>query len=209
MANGTSGWPILTTGARVEAKCRRKVWAPLRVREVRTSMQRVLRLTCETSLLAPQRQPKPARPKSHDRTIPGERLNPKRGIYAAGFTLAEGRMAICGTAHHAAPDPLGIAVAMPELSFEAIEQIGYWQNGQWALERLAFQLYPGQARYTGHFCWQAHSVSQWLFYVAFGAKRRVFPVPGACRRDRGRACQRYAPASSGWSRRLHWRRPVE
>jgi hypothetical protein len=153
-------------------------------------MQCVLRLMRENSLLALQRQPKPAGPKSHDSTIPGERLNPQRGIYAAGITLAEGRMAICGMADHAAPDRLGIAVAMPEMSLEAIEQVGYWQDGQWASERLAFQLYPGQARQTGHFCWQAHSVSQWLFYVSFGAKRRVFPVPDACRRDRG------APASA-------------
>jgi len=69
-------------------------------------------------------------------------------------------MAICGMADHAAPDRPGIAVAIPEMSFEAIEQIGYWQNGQWALERLAFQLYLRQARQTGLFCWQAHSVSQ-------------------------------------------------
>jgi len=33
------------------------VWARLRVRDVRTSMRRVLRLMRENHLLAPQRQP--------------------------------------------------------------------------------------------------------------------------------------------------------
>ena len=54
----------------------RKVWARLRVREVRTSMRRVLRLMRENDLLAPQRQPRPVEPKRHDGTILAERPNP-------------------------------------------------------------------------------------------------------------------------------------
>jgi transposase InsO family protein len=78
------------------------VWARLRVREVRTSMRRVLRLMRENDLLAPQRQPRPVEPKRHDGTILAERPNPIWGIDATvGFTLAEGRVAIFAMVDHA------------------------------------------------------------------------------------------------------------
>jgi putative transposase len=80
----------------------RKVWARLRVREVRTSMRRVLRLMRENDLLAPQRQPRPVEPKRHDGTIVAERPNPMWGIDATvGFTRAEGRVAIFAMVDHA------------------------------------------------------------------------------------------------------------
>ena len=81
----------------------RKVWARLRVREVRTSMRRVLRLMRENDLLAPQRQARPVEPKRHDGTILAERPNPMWGIDATvGFTVADGRVtifAMCGSRH--------------------------------------------------------------------------------------------------------------
>jgi len=80
----------------------RKVWARLRVREVRTSMRRVLRLMRENDLLAPQRQPQPVEPKRHDGTILAERPNQMWGIDATvGFTVAEGRVAIFAMVDHA------------------------------------------------------------------------------------------------------------
>jgi hypothetical protein len=80
----------------------RKVWARLRVREVRTSMRRVLRLMRENDLLAPQRQPQPVEPKRHDGTILAERPNPMWGTDATvGFTVAEGRVAIFAMVDHA------------------------------------------------------------------------------------------------------------
>jgi hypothetical protein len=80
----------------------RKVWARLRVREVRTSMRRVLRLMRENGLLAPQRQPQPVEPKRHDGTILAERPNQMWGIDATvGFTVAEGRVAIFAMVDHA------------------------------------------------------------------------------------------------------------
>jgi len=80
----------------------RKVWARLRVREVRTSMRRVLRLMRENDLLAPQRQPQPVEPKRHDGTILAERPNPMWGIDATvGFTVSEGRVAIFAMVDHA------------------------------------------------------------------------------------------------------------
>jgi len=102
----------------------RKVWARLRVREVRTSMRRVLRLMRENDLLAPQRQPQPVEPKRHDGTIPAERPNQMWGIDATvGFTVAEGRVAIFAMVDHAAAGVSGIPVAKRGTRFEALEPV--------------------------------------------------------------------------------------
>jgi len=102
----------------------RKVWARLRVREVRTSMRRVLRLMRENGLLAPQRQPRPVEPKRHDGTILAERPNQMWGIDATvGFTLAEGRVAIFAMVDHATAECLGIHVAKRGTRFEALEPV--------------------------------------------------------------------------------------
>jgi hypothetical protein len=78
------------------------VWARLRVRDVRTSMRRVLRLMRENDPLAPQRQPQPVEPKRHECTILAERPNQMWGIDATvGFTVAEGRVAIFAMVDHA------------------------------------------------------------------------------------------------------------
>ena len=78
------------------------MWARLRVRKVRTSMRRVLRMMRDNGLLAPQRQPQPVEPKRHDGTILAERPNQMRGIDATvGFTVAEGRVAIFAMVDHA------------------------------------------------------------------------------------------------------------
>jgi transposase InsO family protein len=102
----------------------RKVWARLRVREVRTSMRRVLRLMRENDLLAPQRQPQPVEPKRHDGTILAERPNQMWGIDATvGFTVAEGRVAIFAMVDHATAECLGIHVAKRGTRFEALEPV--------------------------------------------------------------------------------------
>jgi len=80
----------------------RTVWARLRVREVRSSMRRVLRLVRDNGLPAPQRQPQPVEPKRHDGTILAERLNQMWDIDAmVGFTVAEGRVGIFAMVDHA------------------------------------------------------------------------------------------------------------
>jgi len=103
----------------------RKVWARLRVREVRTSItptRRLLRLMPDNDLLAPQRQPRPVEPKRREGTIPAERPNPMWGIDATvGFTLAEGRVAIFAMVDHATAQCLGIPVAKRGTRFEALE----------------------------------------------------------------------------------------
>ena len=50
----------------------RKMWARLRMRGVRTSMRRVLRMMRENDLLALQRQPRPVGLKRHDGTTLAE-----------------------------------------------------------------------------------------------------------------------------------------
>ena len=87
----------------------RKVWARLRVREVRSSMRRVLRLMRDNGLLAPQRQPQPVELKRHDGTILAERPNQMRDIDATvGFTVDEGRVTIFAMVDHATAECLGI-----------------------------------------------------------------------------------------------------
>jgi hypothetical protein len=103
----------------------RKVWARLRVREVRTSItptRRLLRLMRDNDLLAPQRQPRPVEPKRREGAIPAERPNPMWGIDATvGFTVAEGRVAIFAMVDHATAQCLGIPVAKRGTRFEALE----------------------------------------------------------------------------------------
>jgi len=102
----------------------RKVWARLRVREVRTLMRRVLRLMREDGLLAPQRQRQPVEPKRHDGTILAERPNPMWGIDATvGFTMADGRVTIFAMVDHATAECLGIHVAKRGTRFEALEPV--------------------------------------------------------------------------------------
>jgi putative transposase len=102
----------------------RKVWARLRVREVRTSMRRVLRLMRDNGLLAPQRHPQQVEPKRHDGTILAERPNPMWGIDATvGFTLAECRVTIFAMVDHATAGVSGIPVAKRGTRFEALEPV--------------------------------------------------------------------------------------
>jgi len=116
----------------------RTVWARLRVREVRSSMRRVLRLVRDNGLPAPQRQPQPVEPKRHDGTILAERPNQMRDIDAmVGFTVAEGRVGIFAMVDHATAECVGIHVAKRGTRFEALgpvrqavhEQFGGFAEG--------------------------------------------------------------------------------
>jgi hypothetical protein len=57
----------------------RKVWARLRLRGVRTSLRRVLRLMKANDLLAPSRAGSPRGPRNHDGTIIPERVDTMGG----------------------------------------------------------------------------------------------------------------------------------
>ena len=102
----------------------RKVWARLRVRDVRTSMRRALRLMRANCLLALKRQPKVVEAKRHDGTILAERPNQMWDIDATvGFTLDEGRVTIFAIVDHATAECLGLHVARRGTRFEALDPV--------------------------------------------------------------------------------------
>ena len=102
----------------------RKVWARLRLRGVRTSKQRVLRLMRENELLAPQRQLPPVEPKRHEGTIIPERPNQMWGIDAtAAFTRQDGQVTIFAMVDHCTTECIGIHAAKPATRFEALEPV--------------------------------------------------------------------------------------
>lgn len=102
----------------------RKVWARLRIRGVRTSKQRVLRLMRDHALLSPQRVPQTVEPKQHDGTIIPERPNQMWGIDAtATFTARQGSVSIFALIDHCSADCLGIHVARRGTRHEALEPL--------------------------------------------------------------------------------------
>jgi transposase InsO family protein len=102
----------------------RKLWARLRLRGIRTSKQRVLRLMREHQLLAPQRQIATAPARTHEGTIVTDRPNHMWGIDAtATATLAEGQVTIFAAIDHSTADCVGIHVAKPATRFEALEPL--------------------------------------------------------------------------------------
>ena len=102
----------------------RKIWARLRMREYRTSKERVLRLMRKHQLLAPQRQIEPAAVKPHEGTILTERPNQMWAIDAtATHTLAEGQVTVFAAIDHCSADCIGIHAAKPATRFEALEPL--------------------------------------------------------------------------------------
>lgn len=102
----------------------RKLWARLRLRGIRTSKQRVLRLMREHQLLAPQRQVAIAPAKAHEGTIVTEEPNQMWGIDAtATATLTDGQVTIFAAIDHSTADCVGIHAAKPATRFEALEPL--------------------------------------------------------------------------------------
>jgi transposase InsO family protein len=110
----------------------RKVWARLRLRGVRTSKDRVLRLMREQRLLAPQRQIAPVEPNAHEGTIVTEKPNQMWGIDAtATVTLTEGQVTVFASIDHSTAECVGIHAAKPATRFEALEPIRQGVKEQW------------------------------------------------------------------------------
>jgi len=110
----------------------RKVWARLRLRGVRTSKDRVLRLMREHQLLAPQRQIAPVEPKAHEGTIVTEKPNQMWGIDAtATVTLADGQVTVFASIDHSTAECVGIHAAKPATRFEALEPLRQGVKEQW------------------------------------------------------------------------------
>ena len=89
----------------------RKIWARLRFAGIRTSKRRVLRLTREHGLQAPQRVGRPHGPKAHDGTIRTERVDEMWGTDLTSTLTGEGQASIFVTVDHASTECLGIHAA--------------------------------------------------------------------------------------------------
>jgi transposase InsO family protein len=101
----------------------RKIWARLRFAGIRTSRRRVLRLTREHGLQAPQRIGRPHGPKAHDGTIRTERVDVMWGTDLTSTMTNEGQASIFVTVDHCSTECLGIHAARRATRFEALEPI--------------------------------------------------------------------------------------
>lgn len=103
----------------------RKIWARLRgLKQVRTSMRRVLRVMREADLLSPARQPEPPSAHAHDGTIVTDQPNVMWGTDAtAAVTLVEGAATIFAAIDHCTAECVGIHAAKHGDRFEALEPL--------------------------------------------------------------------------------------
>jgi transposase InsO family protein len=102
----------------------RKIWARLRIAEVRTSKARVLRLMREANLLAPVRAKRVLGPRVHDGTIVTERPDVMWGTDAtAVWTSEEGLVSVFAAIDHCTAECVGSHAAKRATRFEALEPI--------------------------------------------------------------------------------------
>jgi putative transposase len=101
----------------------RKVWARLRVRGLRTSRRRVLRLMRENNLLAPTRVGAPRGPRAHDGTIIPERVDTMWGTDLTTTITHEGQVSVFVAVDHCSAECVGIHAARRATRFEALEPI--------------------------------------------------------------------------------------
>lgn len=109
----------------------RKVWARLRVRKIRTSKARVLRVMREHDLLAPCRQGRPHGSKAHDGSITPERPNIMWGTDATSTLTVEGNATIFIVLDHCTAECLGIHAARFGTRFEALEPVRQAVSSRW------------------------------------------------------------------------------
>jgi putative transposase len=101
----------------------RKVWARLRMRGVRTSLRRVLRLMRQHDLLAPARAESPRGPRNHDGTIIPDAVDTMWGTDMTTTWTAEGQVAVFVAIDHYSAECVGIHAARRGTRFEALEPI--------------------------------------------------------------------------------------
>jgi putative transposase len=101
----------------------RKVWARLRIRGVRTSRRRVLRLMHKSGLLAPSRVGPRRGPRSHDGTIVPETINTMWGSDLTTTITGEGQAAVFIAVDHCSAECVGIHAARHATRLEALEPI--------------------------------------------------------------------------------------
>jgi putative transposase len=101
----------------------RKVWARLRMAEVRTSRRRVLRLMGEHGLLAPSRVGSPRGPRTHDGTIIPDAVDTMWGTDLTTTWTGEGQAAVFVAVDHCSAECVGIHAARRATRFEALEPL--------------------------------------------------------------------------------------
>jgi len=101
----------------------RKVWARLRLRGVRTSKRRVLRLMRENDLLAPSRVGAPRGPRSHDGSIIPDGVDTMWGTDLTTTVTGEGQAAVFIAVDHCTAECVGIHADRRATRFQALEPI--------------------------------------------------------------------------------------
>src|SRR6478609_5584154 len=101
----------------------RKVWARLRLKGIRTSLRRVLRLMREHDLLAPSRIGAPRGPRNHDGTIIPETIDTLWGTDMTTGWTAEGQAAVFVAVDHHSAECVGIHASRQATRFEALEPL--------------------------------------------------------------------------------------
>jgi len=102
----------------------RKVWAKLRIKQVRTAPRRTLRIMRENNLLAHQRTSCHPGPKEHNGTIIPEMANQMWGTdMTKALTKQDGWVSVFGAVDHFVADCVGIHAAKPGTRFEALEPL--------------------------------------------------------------------------------------
>ena len=101
----------------------RKIWARLRIQDIRTSQRRVLRLMRESQLLAPSRLPH-APKNEHTGQIITNRPNQVWGTDGTTtVTVKEGKVTVFAAIDHGSADCVGIHATKRATRFEALEPI--------------------------------------------------------------------------------------
>jgi putative transposase len=101
----------------------RKVWARLRIRGVRTSKRRVLRLMRENALLAPSRVGSARGPRSHDGTIIPASVNEMWGTDLTTTITGEGQAVVFIAIDHFTAECVGIHADRQATRFQALEPL--------------------------------------------------------------------------------------
>ena len=101
----------------------RKVWARLRLKGIRTSLRRVLRLMREHDLLAPSRTGSPRGPRNHDGTIIPETIDTLWGTDMTTAWTSEGPAAVFVAVDHHSAECVGIHASRQGTRFEALEPL--------------------------------------------------------------------------------------
>ena len=101
----------------------RKVWARLRLKGIRTSLRRVLRLMREHDLLAPSRTGPPRGPRNHDGTIIPATIDTLWGTDMTTAWTSEGPAAVFVAVDHYSAECIGIHASHQGTRFEALEPL--------------------------------------------------------------------------------------